>query len=55
MFNVFPLYRKDEILLKTRSTPVAVFGNKVECCFDIVAGVDGALDGISSNNGDEWR
>jgi len=22
---------------------VAVFGNKVECCFDIVAGVDGAL------------
>ena len=22
---------------------VAIFGNKVECCFDIVAGVDGAL------------
>ena len=22
---------------------VAGFGNKVECCFDIVAGVDGAL------------
>jgi len=22
---------------------VAVFGNEVECCFDIVAGVDGAL------------
>ena len=22
---------------------VAVFGNKVECCFDVVAGVDGAL------------
>jgi len=49
MFNLFRLYRKDEISRKTRST-LLPFGNKVECCFDkvercfdIVAGVDGAL------------
>jgi len=28
---------------------VAVFGNKVECCFDVVAGVDGALRGARSH------
>ena len=28
---------------------VAVCGNKVECCFDIVAGVDGALGFFSEN------
>ena len=37
------LCRKDEILGQTRSTLLPVFGNKVECCFDFVAGVDGAL------------
>jgi len=39
MFNLLRLCRKDEISFDI----VAVFGNKVECCFDIVAGVDGAL------------
>jgi len=39
MFNLFRLCRKDEISFDI----VAVCGNKVECCFDNVAGVDGAL------------
>ena len=45
MFNLFRLCRKDEISLDI----LAVCDNKVECCidkvercFDIVAGVDGA-------------
>ena len=51
MFRLFRLCQKDEISRKTRSTLLAFFGNKVECCFDkvercfdIVAGVDGALN-----------
>jgi len=56
MFNLFRLCRKDEISFDI----VAVCGNNVECCFakvkgtcsydnvaccfDIVAGVDGALE-----------
>ena len=39
MFNLFRLCRKDEISFDV----VAVCGNKVECCFGIVADVDGAL------------
>jgi len=39
MLNLFQLSRKDEILFDI----VAVFDNKVECCFNIVAGVDAAL------------
>ena len=39
MFNRFRLCRKDEISFDI----VVVCGNKVERCFDIVAGVDGAL------------
>ena len=31
-----------QTILWTKSN-VAVFGNKVECCFDVIAGVDGAL------------
>ena len=42
MFNLFRLYRKDEILRHSFDF-VAVCGNRVECCFDIVAVVDGAL------------
>ena len=38
MFNLFLLCRKDEISFDI----VAVCGNKGECCFDNVAGVDGA-------------
>ena len=38
MFNLFRLCQKDEISFDI----VAFFGNKVERCFDIVAGVDGA-------------
>ena len=38
MFNLFRLCRKDEISFDIG----AVCGNKVEYCFDIVAGVDGA-------------
>jgi len=41
MFKLFRLCRKDEISLKTRSTLLPNNGNKVERCFDIVAGVDG--------------
>jgi len=36
------LYRKDEISTQNSFDIVAVFGNKVERCFDIVAGVDRA-------------
>jgi len=42
MFNLFRLYQKDNILRQTRSTFVTVFGDEVECCFDIVAGVNAA-------------
>ena len=38
-----PLCRKDEISTQNSFVIVAVFGNKVERCFDIVAGVDRAL------------
>jgi len=31
-------------MLKQRWTLLQFFGDKVECCFDIVAGVDGPLD-----------
>ena len=34
----------DEMSGKTLFDIVAVFDNIVECCFDIVVGVDGALD-----------
>jgi len=37
------LCRKDEISTRNSFDIVAVFGNKVERCFDIVAGVDRAL------------
>ena len=37
------LCRKDEISTQNSFDIVAVFGNKVERCFDIVAGVDRAL------------
>jgi len=37
------LCRKDEISAQNSFDIVAVFGNKVERCFDIVAGVDRAL------------
>jgi len=36
------LCRKDEISTQNSFDIVAVFGNKVERCFDIVAGVDRA-------------
>ena len=36
------LCRKDEISTQNSFDIVAVFGNKVERCFDIVAGVNGA-------------
>ena len=41
MFNCFRLCRKDEILRYTFDI-VAACCNKVECCFEIVAGVGGA-------------
>ena len=37
------LCRKDEISTQTSFGIVAVFGNKMERCFDIVAGVDRVL------------
>jgi len=45
MFNLFRLCRKDEILRLTRWTLIVpVFGNKVKCCFDIVARLNGAKE-----------
>jgi len=41
--NNVRLCRKDEILTQNSFDIVAFFGNKVERCFDIVAGVDRAL------------
>ena len=41
--NNVRLCRKDEISTLNSFDIVAVFGNKVERCFDIVAGVDRAL------------
>jgi len=41
MSNLFRLCRKDEISTQNSFDIVAVFGNKVERCFDIVARVDG--------------
>jgi len=40
------LCRKDKILTQNSFDIVAIFGNKVERCFDIVAGVDGALHDV---------
>jgi len=41
--NNVRLCRKDEISTQNSFDIAAVFGNKVERCFDIVAGVDRAL------------
>jgi len=41
--NNVRLCRKDEISTQTSFGIVAVFGNKMERCFDIVAGVDRVL------------
>ena len=61
MFILFRLCRKDEISRKTRSTllPKSAKMSKQrstcsirQCCFDIVAGVDGALGNVIVR---EWR
>ena len=51
MFNLFPLCRKDEISFDF----VAVSGNKVERCFNIVAFVDGAVGGNDICLTISWR
>ena len=42
MTSLFRLCRKENFF--TSFDTVAVFDNKVECCFDVVASVDGTLD-----------
>jgi len=43
------LCQKDDIFTINSFDIVVVFGNKVECCFDTVAGVDGALYGTTND------
>jgi len=47
MLNLLRLCRKDKISF---DFVVAVFGNKVECCIDNVAGVDRACQSICARD-----
>ena len=69
MFDLFQLCQKHEISQKNLFEIVAVFGSKVERCFDVIAVVNGSVNcsmiagaglswyragGVSELAGDRW-